>query len=476
MAFGVMGQTITLLCLDGLSGRFSINRFSIFLIAGRWGLLAVKKLLPIILLGLLTACGSDGWFGKAGDPVLPGERKPILLNNNDITPDATIADAPVIIPPAAANPSWPMAGGYADHVMQHLALAKDPLKMIWQSDIGQGSSRDGFLLTQPVAVGGRVFTIDVGSRVTAFDIKSGAEIWRVDLTPDAEDSNSIASGGLATDGVRVYAATGLAELVALDPADGKIMWRQPVSSPLRSAPTLSDGKIFIVPVDNHLMALSASDGKLLWMHEGLNESASLLGGASPAVADGAVIAAFSTGDLIAFDVEKGRPLWTENLARIRRGDLMGGLTSVQALPVVHDHVVYAIGHSNRALAIDLQSGERIWDLPVGGTRTPWVTDNYLYTIDNDNRAIAVELARGLVKWVTPIGNAADGKKLRFTAPVMAGGRLLFGDTAEKLWAISPQDGKVIGTYSLPGPVSVAPIVVDGTLLVLTDNGKLAAFQ
>ncbi len=428
---------------------------------------------------MLSSCGDDSWFGKAGDPVLQGTRIPILLSANPIVPDESIADAAILYPPPSANTMWPMVGGYADHVMQHLALGKDPLNMIWQSDIGDGSSRNGYLVSQPVAAAGRVYTIDVSSEVRAFNVNTGEQIWSVDLTPENEDSKSVANGGLAFDNNILFATTGLAELTAIDSASGKILWRQPVSSPLRTAPTVSQGRVLTVPVDNRLTVLSAKDGKMAWMYEGLNESAALLGGASPAIADGIAVAAFTTGDLIAFDLERGRTIWSENLSRIRRGDMMAGITSVQALPVIHDSKVYAIGHSNRMLAIDLQSGDRVWDLPIGGTETPWITDNYLYVIDNNNHLICVEMDRGLVKWTVPLlqgDDAAKAGKRRMAGPVLAGGRLFVMGWDEKLWVLSPQDGKMIGSYELPGVASVAPIVVDNTLIVMTDNGKLAAFR
>lgn len=430
-------------------------------------------LFPVLL--ALSACGTDTWFGKAGDPILPGKRVPVLISDNEVKPDDLIAEAPVLYPPAAANKLWPMAGGFPDHSMQHLALNNGNLAEAWNVSIGSGSSSSGFLLSAPVSYGGRVFTIDTAAEVRAFDLQTGNQIWSADLRPKGEDSKTLASGGLATDGNTLFAATGLAELTGLSASAGKILWRQPVSSPIRSAPTLAEGKVFIVPVDNKLMALNAKDGILAWMYEGLNESAALLGGSSPAASNGIVVAPFSSGDLIAFDTNKGKQIWVENLSRVRRGDLLATITSVRALPVIDQGRVYAIGHGERAMAIDLPTGDRIWDLPIGGVQTPWIAGKYLFMIDNKSNLLCIEADRGLIKWVRNLNENAEKPK-RFAGPLLAGNRLWVVGTDEKLTSFNPQDGTVTGSYDLPGPASIAPIVVDNNLLVLTDNGKLVAFR
>ena len=51
---------------------------------------------------------------------------------------------------------------------------------------------------------------------------------------------------------RLYVATGYAQVLALDPADGKVIWRQNVGAPVHSAPTVADGRVFVVTVENEL--------------------------------------------------------------------------------------------------------------------------------------------------------------------------------------------------------------------------------
>ena len=52
----------------------------------------------------------------------------------------------------------------------------------------------------------------------------------------------------------------------------------------------------------------------LWSHNGIPETAGLLGGASPAVEGEIVIVAYTSGELFALRVENGRAVWSDNLA------------------------------------------------------------------------------------------------------------------------------------------------------------------
>lgn len=434
--------------------------------------------LSVLVLLLLLGCGTgDGWFGKTEPPPLPGQRQDVLRRIADVAPDPDLQSVAVEFNQPATNLLWPMHGGFPDHAMGNLALGAD-LTLAWRADIGQGSSRDGYLLSQPIVADNRVYTLDAASRLRAFDLQSGKLLWDMDIAPEREDNDNIASGGIAWDRGIIYAATGYADIIAVAADSGKILWRQPVSSPLRTPPIVALDKILAVPVDNRLTTLTAKDGLLAWNFEGVSESAALLGGAAPAISTkGIAVVPFNNGDLIAFDVNSGRPLWQESLVLARRGESMSSIASVQAAPVILENLVLAIGHNNRTMAIDIDSGERLWDLPIGGVQTPWVARNFLFMIDNDNRLLAIALDRGSVKWATALPKSVGGKNaLRYAGPVLAGGRLWVVGSDAKLHSFDVQTGQAQAVIALPDGVVLQPVVADRTLLLLTQNGQLLAYR
>jgi len=71
-------------------------------------------------------------------------------------------------------------------------------------------------------------------------------------------------GGIAVDAGRLYAATGYGNVVALDPANGKVIWEKQLEAPVRSSPTAVGDKVFVITLDGRFFCLAGADGGELW--------------------------------------------------------------------------------------------------------------------------------------------------------------------------------------------------------------------
>ncbi len=63
---------------------------------------------------------------------------------------------------------------------------------------------------------GKIYALDSEVKVTAYDAKTGDDVWSVDLTPNDEDAEDGFGGGITADGGRVFVSTGFGFVVALD--------------------------------------------------------------------------------------------------------------------------------------------------------------------------------------------------------------------------------------------------------------------
>ncbi|MBB4284703.1 PQQ-binding-like beta-propeller repeat protein [Roseospira goensis] len=435
-----------------------------------------------LAIGLVAALAGCGWIGAETQDPLPGTRISVLEREVRLSPTVAGEAGEIRLPAPAPNDDWPMAGGYANHAMHHMSLGEAPA-LAWRTDIGTGSGSRDALLAEPVIGGGRIYTIDAEAEVRAYDLATGDLLWSVWLPDRAreEDDGYLLGGGLAfgADG-RLYATTGFAKVIALDAASGQEIWREEVGVPIRAAPTLNSGRVFVVTVDNQTIALAAQDGRKLWTHAGSPEVASLLGTPAPAVDQGAVIVAYSSGELYALRVETGAVLWQDSVTTVRRTDAAGNLRDIRARPVMAGNRVYVVGHSGLMTAIDLATGERIWQAELGGVHQPWIAGRTLYVITAEADLVAVSADDGRILWVTPLQRWEDPDDkegpITWGGPLLASDRLIVTGSNEEILAVSPYDGRVLGYVEAPAGITLPPVLAADTLLILTDNGDLIAYR
>jgi outer membrane protein assembly factor BamB len=432
----------------------------------------------LIIVLSFTVAGCDTWFGADEKPPLPGQRVPVLVHQRDLAADAAPGAQPIVLPEPISNTDWPQAGGYPHHAMRHLRANVSGSPQ-WRVSVGAGINDSQPRLPPPVVAGGRIFAMDADHRVSAFDAGSGALAWQTELAADTDDDDVI-TGGLAYDQGRVFASTGFAEVVALNAQTGAELWRKRVSGPIHSSPTVAAGRLMVISIDNVLHVLSAETGARLWTFQSPSDSASLVGGASVAVDAGVVVAPFASGELVGLRIENGRPLWTETLTSSRRTDELATIAQIRARPVIDGGRVFALSYAGNMAALDLRSGQRMWDRSIGGLEQPWVAGETVFLVTNESEVVAVAAGNGRIRWVTKLPAFEDEEEKRdpilWKGPVLMGNQLVFVGSNAQLLVLSPDDGKITAQHALPDGAAADPVVAGGTLYVLTVGGDLLAFR
>lgn len=424
----------------------------------------------------LSGCGLwDDWFGEH-KTLLPGKREPIAGGRRALRVDEGVGK--VVLPQAISNAAWPQAGGNPAHFMGHLA-AGERLAEAWSADIGAGGGYRRRIMAQPVAANGIVYVMDSDAVVSAFDIPSGGRVWRFDTKKDEDDSTNV-GGGLAVDQGTVYAVNGLGELVALDAAKGVMKWRSDFHVPARSAPTVVEGRIFLITIEDRLIALTTDNGRQLWDHQATNPTTSVLGSPAPAYTDGLVVAGFGSGELTAMRAESGTVVWTDSLAARVVGGGVADFSAIRGLPVIASGRVYAISMGGLMVANDLPTGRRLWEREVAGEDHPWAAGSWVFIVSLDQRMAAISRDDGRVAWVTDLPRWENPEKqkdpITWYGPLLVGDRLIVAGTSEMALAVSPYTGEILGRQGLSGKASLGPIAAAGTVFVVTDDGRLLALR
>ena len=426
---------------------------------------------------MLSGCGLFGGGDKKPKTPVLGQRIAVLTAETGADVDPTLAPVPVLVPAETVNPEWPQPGGNGAKSVGHVALGQ-ALGVAWDRKIA-GSSKKERLGAGPVVGGGKVFVIDVNAVVHAYDLKSGAVLWTQTLG-DRKNSSSLFGGGVSYDSGKVYATNGVGDAAALDAGTGSQLWKVRPGGPLRGAPAIGNGNVYVMSQDNQLFALKEGNGETVWTASGSLENAAVFGAGAPAIGQGTVVAGFSSGELTAYRYENGRPVWQDSLSRTSITTSVASLVDIDASPVIDQGRVYAVGKGGRMVAMDILTGQRLWELNIAGTETPWIAGEWLFVVTDDAKLLCIARNSGRVRWITqlPAYRNSEKKKnaINWSGPVLAGGRLILTSTDGGILNVAVEDGRMSTGVKLGTRVYQAPVVADNTLLVLTDNGRLVAYR
>jgi outer membrane protein assembly factor BamB len=432
-----------------------------------------------VAVAALVALSGCGIFkgGVKKTPTL-GDRVSILVSENEVETDKTIADVQVLLPAPAVNDAWAQPGGNPAKSMGQLALADQP-KRLWQAGIDGGSNRER-LGAAPVVADGKLFVTDVTATIHAFTADTGAALWSAGITEGKLNKAARFGGGVSYDDGKLYATDGVGDVVAMNAADGKILWRAKPGAPLRGSPTVANGAVYVLTQDNQVFSLNQTDGKVQWVQSGTLETQGVFGVAAPAVSQGTVVAGFSSGELSAYRYENGRILWQDALSRTSITTSVSSLSDIDAAPVIDGGRVYAVGQGGRMVALELSTGQRLWEQNFAGISTPWIAGEWLFVVTDDARLVCLSRSNGKARWIAQLKRFQNEKKrsnaVTWFGPILAGNRLVLTNSRGEINFVSPTDGSVSSTIETKTPFSLPPIVANSTLYTLDQKGKVTAYR
>ena len=195
---------------------------------------------------------------------------------------------------------------------------------------------------------------------------------------------------------------------------------------------------------------------------------------------GVVVAALSSGELVALRTDNGTPLWNETVVAIRRTEAAASLPDIAARAVIDKGRVYAVGQSGVLAAVDLRTGRRIWDVPVAGIYEPWIAGDFLFAITLDSEAVCIDARSGRILWVTQLPRFEDEEsrkgRIVWAGPALASDRLILVGSNSEALSVSPYSGAVLGRIELRSAGSQSPVFAGGTMYLLDDDGDLSAYR
>ena len=338
------------------------------------------------------------------------------------------------------------------------------VETLWSASVGSGDEKQ-FLQLTPVAAEGRVFAAQLDGTVAAYDAATGDRLWE-------RDTELNITGGPGSDGDVVVVGTDNGEVAAMLAGGGDALWQVQVSSEVLSAPQVSEGVVVVRTIDGKLFGLDKRTGKRRWIYDRSVPVLTLRGTGAPVVAQGVVVNGFDSGRLVAVDLIDGQTVWEARLAVPRGRSELERLVDIDASPVIADNTVFAVTYQGRIAALDLLSGDLLWQRDMSSYTGLSVDNDFLYVTDADSQVWALDRINSASTWRV--------EKLRargLTAPAVLGEHVIVGDIEGYVHWLSREDGRQMLRVKVgSAPIFAQPVVAEGICYIYDSDGNLSALK
>jgi outer membrane protein assembly factor BamB len=337
------------------------------------------------------------------------------------------------------------------------------IKKLWSVKVGKDAEALRVAL-RPVGDGARVYAASYDGNVVAVDPENGKAVWRNKLDIDLASGPGVGEGVVA-----VVAVDGF--LIALNKSDGTELWRTFISGESLAAPLVVDDYIVVQTVDNRVSALSIFDGTERWSVEQETPALTMRGTTSPVNAGGTVVTGFDNGRVVAIDLDSGDVLWESLLSPPSGRSDLDRLADIDGDIAVVGQDIYASGYHGRVASFAAESGQVLWDRELSsfeGVTADW---NYVYSTLETGELIALNRRTGAEIW-------RQGALLRRepTVPVSFRDAVVVGDLDGYLHFFSVLSGEPVARVRAGNKAIIeTPLVVAETLLVQSDDGTVSAW-
>lgn len=419
--------------------------------------------------------GSDKQKGKAG-AAARSNRVPVIALSDQLKVADALKGQDFFLPAPASQTDWSVPGGSLEQSVENVDAAP-AFQVAWRHSIGMPSSHSHHITAPPIAVAGVLYVMDGGATVSAHDARTGTPLWRTNITPKSKRDREAWGGGLAFADGKIYVSSGFRQVVQLDAKTGAIGWRGRSEAPLHAAPTVSEGRVFVVDVNDELLAFDAASGLQLWTYQALTEPARMLAASSSAVANDTIVTSFASGELVALRAANGNELWNASLSRASRTNALSEIRDIAGRPVIYKTDVFAVSHADFFAAVDLRTGSIRWSLPISAITTPWAAGDAVYVVDQSGQVMCVSRDSGQLYWIRDLNEGLKKKKRSYwSSPLMAGSRLITLSTHGEAIALNPKTGATVASLHLGSEALLGPIAVGGMIYAVTEGGQLVAIR
>ncbi len=332
------------------------------------------------------------------------------------------------------------------------------LRVEWGANVGSA----GHYLFAPAFYQDGVYAAGSSGNIVRLNAATGKTVWRV-------DTKARLSGGVGVGENMVMVGTAKGAVLAYN-LDGKPLWKSKVSSEVLSAPQAADGFVVVRSGDSRIFGLDAKDGTRSWEYQTITPPLTLRANPGVIIVAGFVIVGMPAGKLVVLNLANGGMVWETVVAAPKGDNELERITDIAGAPMVEQQKVCAVTFQGRAACYETERGGQLWARAASSVGGLVADERSVYLSEDTGAVVALDKNTGASVWKQ---DSLSHRSL--STPLAFGDYVVVGDFEGQVHFLKIEDGSFaarIGTDG--GVIAAAPERVGDKVLVQTRKGGVYA--
>ena len=344
--------------------------------------------------------------------------------------------------------AWPQFRGTPSLSGLSATTLADKLSVAWEWEAGDAIESSAAIVAGVVYVGTRA------GELVALELASGKLVWRYKVTGDGIGESSACVAGGA-----VFVGDLGGQLHAVDAVSGKGLWTYKTGQEIKSSPVVVEGRVLVGSYDQSLYSFDARSGRLAWKLETEGPVH-----ATPSVDSGTTYVSGCDEVLRAIRIADGTELF-----QVASGGYTGASAALAA-----GRAFYGT-FENQVLAVDLVARQLAWRFEHPERKFPFYSsaalpEGRVVLGGRDKLVHCLDAATGASRWTYATRARVD------SSPAVAGGRVYVGSSDGRLYVLDPRAAGSCRSTRWARRSTASPALAAGRLVIGSEDGVVVCFR
>ena len=361
-----------------------------------------------------------------------------------------------------------------------------PLEKLWEVNTNQSMDDSTPLLSEPIYLFSKIFLVNSNGSLLKIDSQSGKILWAKEIFKNSGNSTlgapAISGKYISEKDLTIFVHSGNDELMSLNGISGEVNWKKKYKLPFRGGITFFQDRLFLSDYEGNFFSINSTNGQIIWSVALGTDYSSVYTNARPTVVKNKIIVPGTGGSFFVLSLKTGEVIWSENISSNSQLPKLFHFGDIVANPIYYEGIIYLVSQSGFMSAFDLETEQKLWNLPIGGLETPTLSGKTIFVNGNMGSLVAINRITGHVRWLKKYESHVntnsyflDETIAIYKGPVLTDSKLLLSDHYGILRILDANTGIELEKLSI-GKLAIAPIPVNKKVLFLRSDGKLLAYE